>query len=174
MLGRQHPGPRHRVIESKGTPLLARVWSTLSKRQFALHPMCISNEDAGSACREGPQPHGGRVAGRLRLPFPETCETPQSPSTSIPCFVAAAPSDVDQNCSGPPLSLTQGDHWVPMYDSSRTVAELNGEVRLAAYPLVLMQETNLHDVACTIEYRALPSDTPNFRLFMSSGSCDLM
>jgi len=61
-----------------------------------------------------------------------------------------------------------------LYDSSRTVAALNGEVRLADYPLVLMQETKLHDVACTIEYRALPFDTPSFRLFMSSGSCDPM
>jgi hypothetical protein len=31
---------------------------------------------------------------------------------STHCFLAAAPSDVDQNYSGPPPSLTPGDHWM--------------------------------------------------------------
>lgn len=93
---------------------------------------------------------------------------------STPCLVPAALSDVDQSFIGPPLSLTQGDHWMFMCSSSRTVAELNGEVRLADYPLVLMHETKLQDVAGTSRIsRTLTSSTPSFRLSMTPGSCDL-
>jgi hypothetical protein len=99
----------------------------------------------------------------MRAHFPEAYETPQSPLMSTQCLNAAALSDVDQSCSGPPpLSLTQDDHWILIHHSNRMVAELNGEMRLARRPLMLMQETKIHDVACTTRVsRPSASDAPS-------------
>ena len=51
-----------------------------------------------------------------RALFLEACETLQSPLSSTNRLVAAALSDVEQNASGPPLSLTFADHWLQLYE----------------------------------------------------------